>query len=86
MVLGSINAQFPISGNGLSLGGYSRTEYELGEQFELLEVKGTSENYNLHFIYPAIRSQKTNLNLKLSFEERKLFDEIAATNTETLKK
>ncbi len=87
LVLGSINAQFPISGNGLSLGGgYSRTEYELGEQFELLEVKGTSENYNLHFIYPAIRSQKTNLNLKLSFEERKLFDEIAATNTETLKK
>ncbi|WP_277559835.1 ShlB/FhaC/HecB family hemolysin secretion/activation protein [Acinetobacter beijerinckii] len=87
LVLGNINAQFPITGNGLSLGGgYSRTEYELGEQFELLEVKGTSENYNLHFIYPLIRSQKTNLNLKLSFEERKLFDEIAATDTETLKK
>jgi hemolysin activation/secretion protein len=87
LVSGSINAQFPITGNGLILGGgYSRTEYKLGESFELLEAKGISENYNLNFIYPAIRSQKTNLNLKLSFEERKLFDEIAATDTETLKK
>ena len=87
LVSGSINAQFPITGNGLILGGgYSRTEYKLGESFELLEAKGISENYSLNFIYPAIRSQKTNLNLKLSFEERKLFDEIAATDTETLKK
>ena len=60
-------------------------EYELGEQFKQLDATGTSENYNLNLTYPLIRSQKTNLNLKLLAEKRKLFDEIEATNTETSK-
>ncbi|WP_436873075.1 ShlB/FhaC/HecB family hemolysin secretion/activation protein [Acinetobacter haemolyticus] len=86
LISGSLNLQLPITGYGLWVGaGYSRTEYELGEQFKLLDAKGTSENYNLNFSYPFIRSQKANLNLKLLLEERKLFDEIAATNTETSK-
>ncbi|MGA4854081.1 ShlB/FhaC/HecB family hemolysin secretion/activation protein [Acinetobacter haemolyticus] len=86
LISGSLNAQFPITGYGLWVGGgYSRTEYELGEQFKLLDAKGTSENYNLNFTYPFIRGQKTNLNLKLMLEKRNLFDEIAITNTETSK-
>ncbi|TVT80408.1 ShlB/FhaC/HecB family hemolysin secretion/activation protein [Acinetobacter colistiniresistens] len=86
LVSGSLNARFPVTGTGLWLGGgYSRTQYELGEQFKQLEAKGTSENYNLNLTYPLIRSQKTNLSLKLLAEKRKLFDEIAATNTETSK-
>ncbi|ENX55066.1 MULTISPECIES: ShlB/FhaC/HecB family hemolysin secretion/activation protein [Acinetobacter] len=86
LVSGSLNARFPVTGTGLWLGGgYSRTEYELGEQFKQLDATGTSENYNVNLIYPLIRSQKTNLNLKLLAEKRKLFDEIAATNTETSK-
>lgn len=86
LLSGSLNARFPITGTGLWLGGgYSRTEYELGEQFKQLDATGTSENYNVNLIYPLIRSQKTNLNLKLLAEKRKLFDEIAATNTETSK-
>jgi len=86
LVSGSVNARFPITGTGLWLGGgYSRTEYELGEQFKQLNATGTSENYNVNLTYPLIRSQKTNLNLKLLAEKRKLFDEIAATNTETSK-
>ena len=87
LVSGSLNMQFPIAGNGLWIGsGYSRTEYELGKQFKLLEAKGTSDNYNLNLIYPLIRSQKANLNLKLLLEKRKLFDEIAVTDTQTLKR
>lgn len=87
LVSGSLNMQFPIVGNGLWIGsGYSRTEYELGKQFKLLEAKGTSDNYNLNLIYPLIRSQKANLNLKLLLEKRKLFDEIAVTDTQTLKR
>ncbi|WP_433847734.1 ShlB/FhaC/HecB family hemolysin secretion/activation protein [Acinetobacter proteolyticus] len=83
---GSLNARFPVTGTGLWLGGgYSRTEYELGEQFKQLDATGTSENYNVNLTYPLIRSQKTNLNLKLLAEKRKLFDEIAATNTEASK-
>lgn len=86
LISGALDTQFPIAGNGLMFGGsYSRTAYELGEQFKLLEAKGTSENYNLNLTYPLIRSQKTNLNLKLLTEKRKLFDEIAATDTETSK-
>jgi len=86
LISGALNVQFPIAGNGLLLGGgYNRTAYELGEQFKLLEAKGTSENYSLNLTYPLIRSQKTNLNLKLLAEKRKLFDEIAATDTETSK-
>ncbi|USA51896.1 ShlB/FhaC/HecB family hemolysin secretion/activation protein [Acinetobacter sp. C32I] len=86
LVSGSLNARLPITGTGLWLGGgYSRTEYELGEQFKQLDATGTSENYNINLIYPLIRSPKTNLNLKLLAEKRKLFDEIAATNTETTK-
>ncbi len=86
LISGALNAQFPVAGNGLLLGGgYSRTEYELGEQFKLLEARGSAENYNLNLTYPLIRSQKTNLNLKLLAEKRKLFDEIAATDTQTSK-
>ncbi len=86
LLLGSLNARFPVTGTGLWLGGgYSRTEYELGKQFKQLDATGTSENYNINLIYPLIRSQKTNLNLKLLAEKRKLFDEIAAANTETSK-
>ncbi|MCH7315215.1 POTRA domain-containing protein [Acinetobacter sp. ANC 3882] len=86
LVSGSLNARFPVTGTGLWLGGgYSRTEYELGEQFKQLDATGTSENYNLNLTYPLIRSQKTNLNLKLLAEKRKLFDEISVTNTETSK-
>ncbi|NIE95785.1 ShlB/FhaC/HecB family hemolysin secretion/activation protein [Acinetobacter sp. Tr-809] len=86
LVSGSLNARLPITGTGLWLGGgYSRTEYELGEQFKQLDATGTSENYNLNLVYPLIRSQKTNLDLKLLLEKRKLFDEIAVTDTETSK-
>lgn len=86
LVSGGLSVQFPISGSGIWLGGgYSRTEYELGEQFKLLDANGTSENFNFHLMYPIIRSQETNLNLKLLFEKRKLFDEIAVTDTQTSK-
>lgn len=86
LISGNLNAQFPIMGNGLWIGGgYSLTQYELGEQFKLLDAKGNSENYNLNFTYPLIRSQKTNLNLKLQLEKRRLFDEIVVTDTQTSK-
>lgn len=86
IISGNLNAQFPITGNGLWLGGsYSRTQYELGEQFKILDAKGTSSNYNLNLSYPLIRTQRTNLNAKLQLEKRKLFDEIAATDAQTSK-
>lgn len=86
LISGSLNTQFPISGNGLLIGGgMSKTDYELGGPYTLLEAKGRSENYNLNLTYPFMRSQQMNLNLKLLLEKRKLFDEIEATETETIK-
>lgn len=81
---GGITAQLHVNGQGLILGaGISRTDYELGKQFAILDAKGQSDNYNLNVSYPFIRKQDTNLNLKALFEYRKLWDEIAATNTKT---
>ncbi|RYY80436.1 MAG: ShlB/FhaC/HecB family hemolysin secretion/activation protein [Moraxellaceae bacterium] len=81
---GGINVQLPANGQGLMLGaGISRTDYELGKQFAILDAKGQSDNYNLNLSYPFIRKQDKNLNLKALFEYRKLWDEIAATETKT---
>lgn len=81
---GGISVQLPIGGQGLMLGAsVSRTDYELGKQFAILEAQGKSDNYGLNLTYPVIRSQDINLNLKALLEYRKLWDEIAVTETNT---
>lgn len=86
LLSGGLSAQMPISAQGLILGAnVSRTQYSLGEQFAVLDAKGTSDNYMLNLMYPIIRQQDLNLNIKTNFEYRKLWDEIAATDTETKK-
>ncbi len=84
LISGGITVQLPVSGQGLMLGAaISRTEYELGKQFAILDARGKSDNYNLSLNYPVIRRQDTNFNLKALLEYRKLWDEIAVTQTET---
>lgn len=84
LISGGITVQLPVNGQGLMLGAaISRTEYELGKQFAILDARGKSDNYNLSLNYPVIRRQDTNFNLKALLEYRKLWDEIAVTQTET---
>lgn len=53
---------------------YSRLEYELGEQFEVLGANGTAEVVSLFGSYPLIRSRDSNLYLGLVAEDRTFQD------------
>lgn len=55
---------------------YSRLEYELGEQFEMLGANGTAEVVSLFGAYPLIRSRDTNLYFGLAAEDRTFQDRI----------
>ncbi|WP_411300956.1 ShlB/FhaC/HecB family hemolysin secretion/activation protein [Lysobacter sp. A3-1-A15] len=55
---------------------YSRLEYELGEQFELLGANGTAEVVSLFGSYPLIRSRDTNLYFGFAAESRTFQDRI----------
>ena len=55
---------------------YSRLEYELGEQFEMLDAHGTADVLSLFGAYPLIRSRDTSLYFGLSAEDRTFEDRI----------
>lgn len=83
---GSLSGQFPVFSHGLVLGvNAGRTEYDLGQQFTILDAHGTSENVGVNLSYPMIRSQTLNARIKLNLDYRQLEDEIAATETKTNK-
>lgn len=55
---------------------YSRLEYELGEQFEMLDANGSAEVFSLFGAYPLIRSRDTNLYFGLAAEHRRFQDRL----------
>lgn len=55
---------------------YSRLEYELGEQFEVLGANGTAEVASIFGTYPLIRSRDSNLYFGLAGENRTFQDRI----------
>ena len=55
---------------------YSRLEYELGEQFEVLGANGTATVASLFGSVPLIRSRKTNLYLGFVYDEKTLEDRL----------
>lgn len=55
---------------------YSRLEYELGQQFEVLGANGTADVVSLFGSYPLIRSRDTNLSFGLAAENRTFQDTI----------
>lgn len=55
---------------------YSRLEYELGEQFEMLDANGSAEVVSLFGAYPLIRSRDTNLYFGLAAEHRRFQDRL----------
>jgi hemolysin activation/secretion protein len=82
---------FLTSGSGLQYGrasyqmqfgratagiGYSRLEYELGEQFEVLGANGTAEVVGIFGTYPLIRSRDSNLYFGLAAENRTFQDRL----------
>jgi len=55
---------------------YSRLEYELGEQFEVLGANGTATVASIFGSVPLIRSRKTNLYLGFVYDEKTLDDRL----------
>lgn len=65
---------------------YSQTEYELGEEYSELDAVGTSEEVELEFTYPLIRTRLTNLQAFTSLATKDLTDEIQVVDAKTQKK
>lgn len=79
------------SGSGLSYGrasyqmmfgrvtagvAYSRLEYQLGEQFEVLGARGTATIASVYGFMPLIRSRDSNLYIGLTYEDKMLEDRL----------
>jgi len=80
-------AQAPIGGSGLKAGlAYSDLHYRLGREFEPLGAHGTAKVSTAFVAYPLIRGQGNNLNLQLSFDDKRLNDKIDATLSDASKK
>ena len=55
---------------------YSRLDYELGEQFEILGANGTAKVASVYGSYPLIRSRDSNLYVGLGYDDRTFQDNI----------
>lgn len=84
LIFGRLGGQVPVGADGLTLsGGYSRTQYSLGDSFDPLDARGNSDTVDAGLRYPFIRSQNLNIYGSVGAEYRKLQDEIRSTNTKT---
>ncbi len=73
--LGSLSYSLPLGATGLrGNAGYSQTYYELGKDYVSLGAKGSAKVSSLGITFPVIRSQKANLNLAVTFQEKRLDD------------
>ena len=69
----------PLGASGLRANAYlSNTEYELGEQFAVLEATGTARAWGAGALYPLVRSSLFNFRLIANGEYRELEDRVAA--------
>jgi hemolysin activation/secretion protein len=83
---GRVAYRLPIGSNGWQLGAaYFDTRYELARDFEDLDAHGKATSASVFVTYPFIRSQASNLYGALTWEEKRLTDEVDATSTETKK-
>jgi hemolysin activation/secretion protein len=82
-----LGAQAPIGGSGLKAGlAYSDLHYRLGREFEPLGAHGSAQVATGFIAYPLIRSQGNNLNVQLSYDDKRMNDKIDATFSDSSKK
>lgn len=69
----SVNYAMPLGVSGLRGNvGYAHTAYDLGKGFE--GNKGTAKVSTVGVSYPVVRSQKTNLNLSTTWQNKRLYN------------
>lgn len=84
---GALAYQLPLGDSGLRIGTtYSRSQYQLGQDFKSLDAHGNSESASIYTSYPFILNQTTLLNGALGFESRTLKDYTDATDSSSEKK
>ncbi len=73
---GALGYSTPIGYKGLKLNtSYSRTNYELGKEYQSLDSHGISEIFSTGLSYPIKRSQTTNLALSTTYNHKWFTDE-----------
>ncbi|MDZ4211720.1 MAG: ShlB/FhaC/HecB family hemolysin secretion/activation protein, partial [Methylotenera sp.] len=84
---GRIAYTLPVGSSGLRVGAaYFEAHYVLGREFKKLDADGKAQSGSIFASYPFIRSQQTNLNGVLSFEQKNLSDDVNATNSQSDKR
>jgi hemolysin activation/secretion protein len=73
LYFGKIGYSFPLNPYGTRMDiSYNRAEYEIGQEFAILDMKGNIEIYNVLLKHPKIRSNKSNLSFFTSFDHKRL--------------
>jgi hemolysin activation/secretion protein len=76
MLFGSLDYERPLNGQGLRWQfGYSRTAYDLGEEYAALDATGVANVWSTRLSYPLLRTQTTNLNLTVGLQYKGLRDD-----------
>lgn len=76
----------PVSHRGLRLGlAYTNSRYQLGEEFSALEAYGQAVVWTVSATYPLIRSRRGNLFAEVSYDRKRLEDNVDATAASTEK-
>lgn len=82
MTYGRAAWQTPFGGNGLYAGiSWSDLRYQLGEDFNALDADGDARVGTLWTAYPIMRTQTHNLTVRLTYDNKRLNDRIAATSS-----
>lgn len=80
---GHLAYALPVSARVWLEASLDRTEYALGDQYEVLEATGTAKSVELGARYTALRSQNRHLEFGLRFASRRLSDRIGLVSETT---
>lgn len=73
--LGAVDYEAPLGATGLrGQVGYSRTSYQLGDEFSALGASGTANTATARLSYPLLRSQRANTLLSFTLQHKALED------------
>ncbi|UXY15450.1 ShlB/FhaC/HecB family hemolysin secretion/activation protein [Chitiniphilus purpureus] len=81
--LGSLEYETPLGAHGLRAAvGWSRSSYQLGREFAVLDASGIADTALLRLSYPWVRSQRANLLASATLAHKRLEQRYAALDLE----
>lgn len=82
MNYGRLAYQLPVGPQATQIGvAWSEMRYELGEDFESLDAHGKASIGSVYALQPLLRSRQARLDGQLSYERKRLEDQVDATDT-----